>query len=130
MPEKKPEIKVESYGRYSKCECGSKKLPSVLEFTNTSKALKGNEFGMILRIKRGKGLKLIDYIKHPSFLNDDGTIAPDFIGEYFVNSNDFQFYIGDSIWLPVEDKIGIWEIIVYQEGKAVASRSFEIVLPK
>ena len=130
MPQKKPEIKIESYGRYSKWERGNKKLPSILEFTNTIKAFEGNEFGMILRIKRGKGLKLIYCIKHPSFLNENGIIAPDFIGEYFVNSNDFQFYIGDSIGLPVENKIGTWEVIVYHEDKTLASKSFKIVLPK
>jgi hypothetical protein len=130
VPQKKPEIKIESCRRYSKWKRGSKKLPSILEFTNTIKTYEGNEFGMILRIKKGKGLKLIYFIKHPSFLNDDGIIALDFIGKYFVNSNDFQFYIGDSIWLLVEDKIGTWEVIVYHEDIIIASKSFKIVLPK
>jgi len=130
MPQKKPEIKIESYGRYSKWENGSKKLPSVLEFTNVIEAFEGNEFGMILRIKRGKGLKLEYCIKHPPFLCDDGKVAPDFIGEYFVNSNDFQFYIGDCIWLPYDDKIGNWEIKVYHEDRIIAEKTFEIVSPK
>ena len=130
MPQKKPEFKVISYGRYSKWERGSKKLPTVLEFTNTIKAYEGNEFGMILRIIRGKGTKLTYCIKYPSFLNRDGIKAPDYIGEYFVNSNDFQFYIGDCIWLPIEDKIGTWEVIVFHEVKTVASKSFLILSPK
>ncbi|MBA7517639.1 hypothetical protein ES705_09693 [subsurface metagenome] len=53
---KNPDIRIESYGRYSKWKQGSKKLPMILEFTNTIEAVEGNEFEMILRIKESKGL--------------------------------------------------------------------------
>lgn len=130
MPRRKPDIKIESYGRYSKWERESKKLPSILEFTTTIEAIEGNEFGMIIRITGGKGLKLDYCIKHPSFPNTKGDIEPDFCGEYFVNSNDFRFYIGDCIWLPVEDKRGDWEIFIYHDERCVAEKSFKIVSPK
>lgn len=129
MPKKKPKIKLESFGRYSKWEKDSRQLPKILEFTNTIEAVEGNEFGLILKIERGKGIKLHYIIKHPPFRNEKGKPEPDFTGEYFVNSNQHEFYIGDCIWLPVKDKVGIWEIIVYHEGRIIASQVFKIILP-
>ncbi len=127
MPQRKPEIKIESYGRFSKWERGSKELPSILEFTTSIEALEGNEFGMIIRIIGGKGLKLDYCIKHPFFHDADGKVEPDFTGEYYINSNDFRFYIGDCIWLPVKDKVGDWDLFVYHNGKTIANKSFQIV---
>lgn len=127
MPKRKPKIKIESYGRYSKWERGSKKLPKILEFTNTIEAIEGNEFGLLLKIEGGKGLRLDFCIKHPPFRDSKGNVEPDFVGEYFVNTNNYKFFIGDSIWLPVEDKLGTWEVIVYSEGNEIAYQKFEIV---
>ncbi len=101
------QVKIDSYdGRYTKWEHDSKKLPEIRAYTNTIEAIEGNEFGMILRIIYGKGLKLDFCIKHPPFQNAKGNQEPDFKGEHFVNSNDLRFYIGDCIWPPVEDKVG------------------------
>jgi hypothetical protein len=128
MPRKKPQIKLESFGRYSKWERGSRDLPKILEFTHIIEAIEGNEFGFIVKIEGGKGMKLNYIIKHPPFKNKEGSIEPDFAGEHYVNSNHFEFYIGDCIWLPVEDKVGFWKIIVFYKGKELASHTFEVVL--
>lgn len=125
---KHPVIKVESYGRYSKWERGSRELPKIKEFTTTIKSTEGNEFGMILHISGGKGAKINYCIKHPPFKDKNGNIEPDFIGQVIVPSNNYQFYIGDCIWLPVEDKAGTWEVIVESEGKLFASKKFDIIL--
>ena len=130
MPRKKPKIKLESFGRYTKWERGSRQLPRILEFTNRVEAIEGNEFGLILKIEGGKGMKLDFIIKHPPFKDINGNIEPDFIGEYFVNSNSYEFYIGDCIWEPIDDKIGLWQIIVYYEGNQIASQSFDIIASK
>lgn len=130
MPKKKPIIILESYGRYSKWERGSRELPKILEFTNIIEAVEGNEFGLVLKIKGGKGIKLDYFIKHPPFKNKTGMIEPDFTGEYFVNSNYYEFYIGDCIWLPVEDKVGKWEIIVFHEGEKIAFQEFKVEIPR
>lgn len=130
MRNKKLEIKIDSYGRYSKWNRGSKELPVILEFTNIIEAAEGNEFGMILIIKGGKGLKLDYCIKHPPFHDSKGNPEPDFTGEYYVNSNDFRFFIGDCIWLPIEDKVGEWSIFVYHNGKTIASKILNIELPE
>lgn len=127
MPRKKPKIRIESYGRYSRWERGNRKLPKILEFTQTIEAIEGNEFGMILKIEGGKGMRLDFCIKHPPFRDESGNLEPDFTGEYFVNSNRYEFYIGDCIWLPVEDKIGAWEIMVSHDGQELARKVFHVV---
>ncbi len=127
MRRRKPEIKIDSYGRYSKWERGSKELPVILEFTNSVEAIEGNEFGMILRIKGGKGLRLDFCIKHPCFYDAKGNQEPDFSGEYYVSSNDFRFYIGDCIWHPLEDKVGEWKFFVYNNGETIASKTLNII---
>ena len=130
MPKKKPQFKIESYGRYSAWKKGSRELPKILEFTDVIKAVEGNEFGMILKITGGRGIRLDYCIKHPPFRDAKGNIEPDFTGEYFVHSNQHEFYLGDCIWLPLEDKTGKWEIIVYFMGKEVARKQFDVVLPE
>jgi hypothetical protein len=129
VSKKKPKIKLESFGRYSKWDKGSRQLPKILEFTHTIEAIEGNEFGLVLKIEGGKGIKLNYIIKHPPFKNESNEVEPNFVGEYYITSNHHNFFIGDCIWLPVEDKVGTWEITVYHEGKIIASQVFQIVLP-
>lgn len=74
-------------------------------------------------------MKLDYIIKHPPFKNDAGNIEPDFTGEYYVNSNQYEFYIGDCIWNPVEDKVGIWEIEVFHNGYKLVNKVFKVVTP-
>jgi hypothetical protein len=124
---KNPKIKIESFGRYSKWERGSRELPKILEFTNIIKSEENVEFGMILHISSGKGSKLQYCIQHPPFKDAKGNVEPDFTGEYLVNTNNYKFYIGDCIWLPLEDKVGKWIVSVEFEGKVVAEKVFEVV---
>lgn len=124
---KHPKIKIESYGLYSKWMRGSRELPKIKEFAQMIKAEEGNEFGMILHITSGKGAKINYRIQHPPFRDVEGEIEPDFTGEYLVNSNNYRFYIGDCIWLPVEDKVGKWIVSVEFEGKVVAEKTFLVV---
>lgn len=125
---KHPKIKVESFGRYSKWKRGSKELPKILEFTHTIKSEEGNEFGFILHITGGKGAKLDYCIQHPPFTDAHGNLEPDFVGTYHVNTNDYKFFIGDCIWLPLEDKVGDWIVSVEFEGKTVAEHVFKVVI--
>jgi hypothetical protein len=127
---KHPKIKIESFGRYTKWKRGSRELPKILEFTNTIDCLEGQEFGMILHITGGKGSKLDYRIIHPDFTDDNGNIEPDFTGTYLVNTNDYKFYIGDCIWLPLEDKCGTWIVQVEFERKIVAEEKFDLILSK
>ena len=130
MTKRKPKITLESFGRYSKWEKTNRKLPKILEFTNIIEAVEGNEFGLIMKIEGGKGIKLDYTIRHPSFKNEAGLTEPDFMGEYYVTSNQHEFYVGDCIGLPVEDKVGLWEINVCCNEKIIISKKFQIIIPE
>ncbi|MBN1117393.1 MAG: DUF3859 domain-containing protein [Bacteroidales bacterium] len=124
----RPQIKIESFGIFSSWDRNSKDLPRVEEFTEEIPAIEGKEFGMILHITGGKGIKLDFCIKHPPFKDSKGIVEPDFTGVYHVSTNDYKFYLGDCIWLPVEDKAGIWHLIVEWKGKIIAEKKFNIIL--
>ncbi len=124
---KKFRVEIESYGLYSKWDRESRELPKIREFTTTIDAVSDNEFGMVLRISKGKGASLTYCVKHPPFKNEAGETEPDFTGEYLVTSNDYRFYIGDCIWPPVDDKKGTWEIWVYYEDEVIAGKKFTVI---
>jgi len=126
---KKFEVVIESYGRYTQWRSGSRELPKIVEFTNVIRAYAGIEFGMILRIRKGKGVKLDYYVKHPVIRNGINIVENDFNGKHIIRSNDYQFFIGDCIDQPVEDKIGKWIISIYSEGILLAEKTFSVVMP-
>lgn len=119
---------IVSYGRYSKWERDSKDIPKIMEFTDTVKAEVDNEFGFVLNIKKGKGKRLDFLIDHPDFIDQKtGKIIEPFEGEYYIGSNDFDFFIGDCIWEPAHDKTGDWYIAVFYEKKVIAEKTFKVV---
>lgn len=129
MAKKKVEIKMESWGIYSKWDRGSRDLPRIRKFTETVPSEADIEFGYILQIKGAKG-QLIEFVmKHPPFTDDLGNIRPDFEGSQYVNSNDWRFFLGDTVWLPIEDKCGEWTLITYLEGREIARKTFTLYLP-
>ena len=125
---KKFEVAIESYGRYTQWKRGSRDLPKIIEFTGVIKAYEGNEFGVILRIRKGKGVKLDYYIKRPA-AKDDNITESDYTGMHIIRSNDYKFFIGDCIDYPVQDKLGKWIISIFSEGILLAEKSFDVVLP-
>lgn len=124
---KKVDFKLESYGRYTKWDRDSKELPKIREFTTTIQAEEDVEFGCILNIKKAKGQLISFTINHPKFLDSRGEVAAPFTGEYYVSSNNFRFFIGDRVWLPIENKRGSWEIIVKLEGKTILKKDFRLI---
>lgn len=127
MPKLKPEFIIKSYGLYTAWDRESKLLPKIIKHTLEIPAELGVEFGFILSVKRGKG-EILEYrIEHPPFTDDTGNVAPPFEGTYFVNSNDFQFFLGDTVWEPIEDKKGIWTLSVSYKEKEIAKKSFLLV---
>ncbi len=129
MAKKKIEINIDSYGIYTKWERGSKALPKIRKFTKEVPAVLDIEFGYILEIKKGKGKKIEFCIDHPQVPDDEGNIRPPFDGVEYVGSNDYRFFIGDTIWAPVENKVGPWRITTHVDGKLVADITFELKLP-
>ena len=123
------EVVIESYGLYTQWKGGSRDLPKIIEFTSVIKAYEGNEFGVILRIRKGKGVKLDYYIKRPAVNDEHNITENDYTGMHIVRSNDYKFFIGDCIDYPVQDKLGKWIISIYSESILLAEKSFDVVLP-
>ena len=129
MSKHKFKTSIESYGRYTKWQRGSKELPHILEFTRRIEAVKDNEFGMIVKFEHARNMQFEFCIKHPPFKDSNGKIAPNFTGPIHIPTNNYRFYLGDCIWLPAEDKTGIWETQILQEEKIIEQMQFEIFLP-
>lgn len=130
MPRRIPKITIANFGKYTTWDRTSNKLPKLLKYTTTVEAVVGNEFGIIIDVDNYKGKVLEFIIKHPPILNTKGNLMPQFKGELFVHSNHTQFFVGDGIWLPINDKVGEWEVIILYEGKKHVSKKFQIVIPE
>ncbi len=129
MAKKKPEITIKSYGLYTRWDRSSKALPKVIKHTREVPATLDIEFGYTLEIRGAKGSKISFIMKHPPFLNEAGEVAADFIGEDIINSNEWYFFLGDTVWEPIEDKCGEWELITFLDSKEIARMKFNLYLP-
>jgi len=127
MAKKKLVGKISSYGLYDGFDPESKSLPKILAFTTEIPAKLGIEFGYILNIKKGRGEKLSFCIAHPPFKNSAGEIEGDFKGEFYVKNSDFDFFLGDTIWAPIDDKLGDWILTIAWQDKVIATKKFKIV---
>lgn len=127
MPKQIPKIEMLSYGLYQNWEKNSKAMPDFIRFTTEIPCELDIEFGYVLNIKKAKGQKLTYSMIHPSFKDKSGNISPTFEGDMYINSNDWDFYLGDTIWEPVSDKNGTWQLITFLDGKVIADKSFELI---
>lgn len=130
MANKNIKIEIYTYGEYSAWEKGNKDLPKILNITDQIEADAGTEFGYILRISKGKGQMLTYRIEHPTFNDDQGNPMSDFTGEFYVNSNQYNFFLGDCIWEPIDDKFGKWRFITYLDNRVVADKTLNIIRKK
>ena len=132
MAKRTPIIDITSYGIYSHWDAKSKQLPKITEFTTTVPANEEIEFGFTVNIKKAKG-ELINFcIYHPGVLGKKGKALPPFDGEIYVRSNDWDFYLGDTIQLldPVngfESNIGKWRMTLTMNGNIIAEKTFDVV---
>ncbi|MFP4054601.1 MAG: DUF3859 domain-containing protein [Phycisphaerae bacterium] len=127
MAKKKPDVRIRSYGIYTPFDRKSDELPKILEFTHRVPARVGIEFGMIVNIRKARGEKMIYRIEHPPFLNEEGDVTPPFVGETYVPAPDYDFFLGDTIWEPAEDKVGKWTVSLEIDGDEIASHSFDVI---
>ncbi len=118
---------MHSHGRYDGWIRESKDLPRLVEITTEVEASLDVEFGYILRIRNARNSKIVFRIEHPPFKNSEGGIAPPFDGDLYVKTNDFRFFLGDTVWAPVEDKRGAWRLITWLDGEKVADRTLMLV---
>ena len=126
MAKRRPTFKMYSYGEYESWDRESKTIPRIIAFKTEIDAQIGTEFGYVLHIKNGKGEKLDFRIDHPPFTDENGNLRPPFTGEQFIRTNDFEFYLGDCVWEPLEDKLGTWEITTFYKGEVVAHKTFQL----
>jgi hypothetical protein len=126
MAKQKPVVKMGSWGLYTPLDKNSKELPKLIRFTREIPCEAGVEFGYILHIRKGRGMKLTFQIDHPPFQRN-GEMVPPFTGEEYVRSNDWKFFLGDTTWEPIEDKAGDWRIRSWLDGDLVADRTLTLV---
>lgn len=119
-------VEMSSYGIYSTWDSKSKQLPKIQEFTTEVPAEIDVEFGYIVNIKKAKGEKIRYCIYHPNITTDKGEILEPFDGEEYVGNNDWDFYLGDTIWAPVDNKIGNWRMTIELKGQVIADKTFHL----
>ncbi len=127
---KKFKTEIISYGLYSNWEDMSRKIPDISKFSTHIPAIEGNEFGITLKIKGGKGAKITYRIKYPSPKDINKESDTYYTGDQIISSNDYTFYVGDCVKEPVAEKTGIWTITVLYKKRIIAAKEFHIVLPE
>lgn len=126
MAKSKPQIKMQSFGIYNQWDAKAKTLPKIQKFTTDIEAQVDIEFGFIINIKKAKGEKIHYCIYHPNIPDENGTPLPPFDGEEYIKNNDWDFYLGDTIWRPIENKLGLWRMTIELNGKVIAEQSFTL----
>ena len=122
----KPEVEMHSYGVYEGWDRSSRELPVLVRITDGIEAQIGVEFGYILRIRHARNSKITFRIEHPPFANSSGRPAAPFTGELYVKSNDFRFFLGDTVWEPLEDKRGDWRLMTWLDDQLVADKTIRL----
>ena len=125
---RKPEVELYSYGIYSPWDRQSRDLPELKAISTTIPVQPEVEFGYVLRIRGGKGYTLTYEINHPPIQDKNGEWMPSFTGDIIIPSNDWEFFLGDTVWEPFEEKAGQWILITRIQGREVARKSFELRL--
>jgi hypothetical protein len=126
MAKRKPEVRIRTWGIYTKWDRESRELPKVMKVTTQVPAEVDIEFGFVTNIRGAKNEQLTYCIEHPGILDADGRTRPPFDGTVFVKTNDWDFFLGDTIWLPIGDKLGTWDMWIELHGRRVAEKSFEV----
>jgi len=88
------------------------------------------EFGFVVNVKGAKNQKLAYCIDHPGILDAEGNRRASFNGFVYVKANDWDFYLGDTIWEPIHDKLGPWRMTVQLDQVTVAEKTFNLYAVK
>jgi len=120
---------ITSYGIYDQWNNDSKSLPKIQKFTTEVPAAIDVEFGFIINIKKGKGKKITFCIFHPDIPDDEGNILPPFSGEMYIKNSDWHFYLGDTIWAPIKNKLGDWRMTIECDNTIIADKTFNVCEP-
>ena len=127
LAKKKIETRMRTFGIHSKWDGESKELPRFIRSTTTIPARVDVEFGFIVNIKGAKNQELFFCIDHPGIKDEQGKTRAPFDGSVYVKTNDWNFYLGDTVWDPIEDKLGPWQMWLEIDGNIIAEKTFEVV---
>lgn len=128
MAKKKAEVKLDSWGIYTQWDSDSKDLPKLLKMTRDIPCELDIEFGYIVNIKKAKNRKLQYCIYHPDIPDEGGEPMAPFSGEVYIKQNDWMFFIGDTIWKPIENKVGPWRITLSIDDVMYTDETFNVFL--
>ena len=120
---------MRTYGIYTKWDSESKDLPQIRKVTTQVPAEINIEFGFVVHVKGAKNQELDYCIDHPGILDAAGRKRDPFDGSVYVKSNEWDFYLGDTIWDPIDDKLGRWHMWIKLKGAIVAEKTFEVFAP-
>lgn len=126
MAKRKPIVEIVTYGIHSKWDAKDKALPKIEDFTLNVPLALDIEFGFIVNIKRAKNQKVRYCIYHPDIPDKRGEPMPPFDGEEYVSSNDWDFYLGDTLWEPLENKAGDWRMTLTLGEQIIADKTFTV----
>lgn len=126
MAKPKFETKILAVGLFDGFDETNKKLPKIIEYTKHLIAEVDKEFGLIVNIKRAKGKTINWRIQHPGIVDELGEVRPPFQGSEFIKNNDWSFYLGDTLWEPLDDKGGDWRMTIELEGQLIADETFDV----
>ena len=129
MARRKPKIRIRTYGTYTQWDSESRELPRLLEITTRIPAVIDVEFGLIVNVKGGRNQQLHYCIDHPGIADAGGNTRPPFEGTVYVRTNDWNFYLGDTIWEPIDDKLGSWHLSLKLDDFVVAAKTFDLYRP-
>ena len=121
-------FEMSSYGIYEKWDEKSKSLPKIKTFTTNIPLQLEIEFGFILKAKKSKGKRLDWTIFHPDVPDENGHTMSPFEGVVYVRNNDWEFYLGDTVWSPIHDKVGEWRMVIKCDGKTIAQKNFSLLV--
>lgn len=121
------EVEIINYGEYSQWEDDNQQLPKFIKLAHEVKAAIGVEFGMIVEIRKARNRYLDFRIDHPPFLDEAGEQMPAFSDTFRVKHNPFKFFLGDTIWEPVEDKRGSWVLSILDGEEVLATKTIQLI---
>jgi hypothetical protein len=120
-------VKVISHGIYSGWHAGQDTLPEIVKVCDEVPARIDIEFGMIVNIRKARGENIDWMIEHPGIRDDAGKRRAPFRGTTRVKSANWNFFLGDTIWAPIDDKMGIWDLSIRLHGRIIARKEIQIV---